>query len=301
MKFQVTLLILAVTLVFADTPDRTEPRRSVQYELTDNGVNFQLQANPQDDSTNSKITFIMQGTEQGFVTKFKYQSSEDKSIEYSTILLKAIEYVPTSSNGFTPGTDTPTQVFIPNQYNPVTVVVKQTGNVTTYDFTIQSSNGVLTVVGHVVTDYRTNGTVTYKPNSVKLDYIVRNWNYAATGSKIALESRLQTGDDVSERSDGSTDRVEITPSGNSRYKGAFIWIPTVDADGTTVNVLTSSFNKSPDQNVTNNGDVQYHIFHTFDTTNRVKVFNWDPSIGVTSNSCMVTLSIGLILVLAMLF
>lgn len=299
MKLQIALVILAISLSFAQ--DRLEPRRKVQYQINNDGVNFQMEAESADDSSNSKISFIMKGTSNGFFCNFKYESSKDRPLEYSANLLRIIEFVPKSGEAFNPSTDVPASVFVPNQYKKATVETKTSGTVTTYDFTLETSNGVFAVIGHIVTDTRRNGTVVYSPNSVKLDYLIRNWSYKQNGTKLALESRIQTKDDCRERREGSTDRVEINGNAGGRIKGTFTWKPTVDADGVSVDVLKTTLDKSPDQNVTRREDTEYRLFHTFNTVNRVKIFNWDPSIGATSSSTIVKLSLGMLLIVFTLF
>lgn len=297
MKFQTVLVILALTLAFAQdrngpgsqpSSPRTQPRRIVNYQVTGNGITFQMVANPADDSTNSKISFSMKGTQNGFFADFKYESSQTNPLMYSAIIYRILEFIPKVNPSFTPGVDTPVSYVIPNQYKSAVITVSTVGTATKYDFTLGTTDGLLTVVGHVVTDFTTNGTFLYTPNTVKLDYIISNWNYVANASKLALESRIQTGDDCKE------DNGQVQINSNAVIKGSFAWSPTVDADSATVNVLSSSIDKSSDQNVTREGETQFRVFHTFDTTNRVKVFSWDPTIGVTSNSGIISLSIGLL-------
>lgn len=295
MKTIFVAIFVALLMIACGQSTRIEPRRQVQYQLGES-VQFQMQAESADDETASKMHFTLKGTSSGLFTTFKYESNNGIPIEYKTLLTRIMEFVPKAGDAFSPLKDTPVQTFVPSLWKPATVSISTVNGVKVYEFTLETTNGVFAVIGHVVTDKFVNNTAVYSANSIKMDYLVKNWTYTQSGSKLALDSRVETSQECRE-SVTRGDRIEIDGRKDGKLFGSFQWKSTVDADGVSVPVLRSTMDRPPVSNTTSS-DSAFRVIHTFNTVSRVKFFNWDPTIGVTNSGIKPML--GFVLVLTLL-
>jgi hypothetical protein len=284
MKVSVTvLLLLFVALVFSNVADIDDdiPRRKVQYTVTGSGFQFQMQG--ENDKTESQMQLQVEANGDGIKYSYKFESNEGAPIEFQSRLTRILEFVP-KGDAYDPTADSPVQVFVPSQWKPAQLTTRTVNGGTIYDFLIDTTNGQFGLFGHVVTQKFSNSSATYTPNAVKLDYLVRNWTYASTGSKLALESFVDT--DVDCRNSDGQGRVDVDSRKDNKVKGNFGWKPFVNGDGTVYPVAATSFQKTG----SNGTRGSYRIYHTFQTKNRIQLFNWDPSIGVSAgNSVYVSL------------
>ncbi len=143
-----------------------------------------------------------------------------------------------------------------------------------------------------------DGETTLTPNSLKIDIVIENFPYTATDSSLALESRLKTKfhkeveSDTDEEAAGFTSGESAVSFGES---GFFSWADTADADGTTINVVTSTIlelEDDDDEDEKEEGDeeteTEEKMFFSFVTKGAAKIY-WDPRVGVVSEGTAVLL------------
>jgi len=196
---------------------------------------------------------------------------------------KLVEYNDTNGDGlFTQGVDTVLQVVSFNQLNWALGTESITsGSSTGYNITLTAlyEGGTIEIVAQVYnTGVVLSNGVPISPTEVKVDFIINNFPWNSTTSRLALFSAFG----------GVSSSAQVTRADNQttavQYKNAFAyftWASTATVDGSTVSVLSNqtSINSGAIQ------EVQLNYPHGSSITD-------DPIIGVGSGSVQNVPSLG---------
>lgn len=245
-----------------------ESKDKIEFEFkSDDSIEFQLKYKTESDSAEIEMKF-----------KVKFKS--------------IVEYL---ENGTTTGYQKGEEVFkykLEDQdFDDITYEMVTVDTVDTHIFSVSTSDGVFTAIIKISGSLALDGETTLTPNSLKIDIVIENFPYTAADSSLALESRLKTKfhkeveSDTDEEAAGFTSGESAVSFGES---GFFSWADTADADGTTIDVVTSTIIKledDDDEDEHEEGDeeteTEEKMFFSFVTKGAAKIY-WDPRVGVVS-------------------
>jgi len=293
-----------------DGPLPPPPRALPPPVQNTSGVAFTLQAT---DSSGSSISFSAQGLN-GFFSSLTYSAPGVQPITFLHSINRVFEFT-SSQAGYQYGVDQVVSQYLftppgPSGWLKPVVSNGTCGSGSIYNVTFQTADMIFKAVAHVVSQACTiNGAYVFSSNNIKLDFFVNNYPYQKSGTKIAVESRINTGAplvSVVGKQGAADPRVQVNTNGvGSSVVGAVTWVPWILADGNNVTVVQSSVSTPPPFMASSNpnppmktpapgplpsktgptpvtGPLDYRIFFTFNTVTPVKAFEWDPSVGAVS-------------------
>jgi hypothetical protein len=299
------LLLCGILAAVAGEPlsnDEDGKREKEKRELTfkNDKRKIEMKAENKIGKFKDKLEFQIEGRNKGLETRFRYKMDDKErkvDIGFRVKAYRVIEYkdVGEQGNGYQKGVDTEIKSvdiggkdkwgdFVASEEKNAAGDIVQVFSVTTVE--AASAEGTFGAVGRysAVPVTIVNNSVTYNlsPSSVKFDFLVKDWVYAAEGTSLAIEGRFKSKSKLKVKGDGKL----VAEEGEAAPK--FDWVSTVMADDKAIPVIaspvkpvTAADGEDPDKDL---GESDNKMYFSFITTSRVKTFNWDPEVGVAFHS-----------------
>jgi len=174
---------------------------------------------------------------------------------------------------YTPGTDTIVNSFTQPSFTDYADISPSSGDYT--GVSMSASDGMLGINMYVANSgtQLSNG-VSISANEMKFDVVMNNLTYTMNGTMLAFCASLSSEHTLTAQANGyGLVRGFTAPSGSGSATGYFTWTDTADSDNGTVNILATQ-------------DDSGNVYFTFTNngTSQPTMINWDPSVGVTSQS-----------------
>ena len=248
------------------------------------------------------------GTEDHIQLKFKVEEGSPQiKIEYSfendsthiessfrLQLYSIVEYKDngTQGDGYQSGVDTvigneSSYKLADQQWNNFEYAQSDVNGYTLYTVTASTVDGVVKLVLKLSTGIVDVNSTTLVPDSLKFDFEIHNFPYAANDSSLALVTKIKSesqqevqNDTTHEKAGFSSNEAEVNLGGNA----FFSWVQSALADGTSVPVVASSLvNTDNQESDLSEGEHSTKMSFAFIATNASDIV-WDPEVGVVSQS-----------------
>jgi len=221
--------------------DESHNEREVQVYLTDTHAEIESkhESGGVENSFKIEVTTGLDGLE--FKLEYETENSTlETEKEFEVEFDEIVEFIDDNGNGvYDEESDTDVQTMELVSFNPIAYRLVNTSNGDVHIFNVTSTDGVFTAMVYATGEFADiNGTVV-APTQVKIDVIIRDFNYIDDGSQLALKVKLEASgetsyDDTTEdEEDGrATDEVEIDFLVDG-MDGFFSWKETAEVDGVT--------------------------------------------------------------------
>ncbi len=219
--------------------DESHNEREVQVYVTDTLAEIESSREIGGVENSFKIEVIT-GLD-GLEFKLEYEtenSTLETEKEFEVGFEEIVEFIDSNANGvYDDESDTDVQILELVSFNPIAYRVANTADGDVHIFNVTSTDGVFTAMIYAAGEFADiNGTVV-APTQVKIDVIIRNFNYIDDGSQLALKVKLEASgeahyDDVTEdEEDGrATNEAEIDLVIEG-MDGFFSWKESAEIDG----------------------------------------------------------------------
>ncbi len=272
-----------------DKEEKDAYEREVEVEHEDDKV--QIKSELKNGENKDKIEFELK-QDDGVEFKLKYSTetaSNETEMKFKVKFRSIVEY---SENNSVVGYQDAEFVSMYKLKDQSFEPIAYTTGTNLHIFTLTTTDGVFTIIAKISGSISEDGNATLTPNSIKFDVILNNFPYTQSDSSLALETRLKT--EFERKIDADTDEEEAGFGSDETQvgfgtTGFFSWANTADADGTTVEVVTSSIMDLDDDDEKEHdleeGETTEKLWFSFIATNATKIF-WDPKVGVESQGTL---------------
>ncbi len=213
-------------------------------------------------------------------------SSQEAKFKYRVSFEKIIEYVDSTQTGFNGTQDIVSELEF-KQWDPIQYTVSNVNGVDVYVITATTSDQVFSLVIRISTSIIDLGNSTLTPNSVKIDVIINDYNYVNSNSSLAVKAKIKTESKL-EMDDETVEEAAGFVEGESQVgigllsAGFFSWADTAEADGVTVDVISSTLEDSSSEDTDlEENETSNKLYFSFMATNASSIV-WDPKVGVIS-------------------
>lgn len=257
---------------------------------------FKVESELKNGDTKDKIKLQFE-LEDEIEIELKYKSkSEDTETEfkYKVEFEEIIEYLETNGISGYQTNDTDLSRYEFDAWHDLVYQEELIDGVTVLTITATTADNVFTMVMRLSAGLLDLGQAILTPNSLKIDIIIENFDYVQHNSSLALKTKIKTEIEVEIKEDDTTveealglasDESQISLA-SALGNGFFSWAEIALADGTVIDVITSSLEEEDSDEKDEDDDVLGYksnrkIYFSFEANNATKIF-WDPKIGVVS-------------------
>ena len=294
------------------SPPMAGERRNVSFERDPSGNGIQFHARSSQLGVRDRINMLMHQSADGMRVKIDYQvmvknkanmDVDESKLQFKLRVYRLIEF--TGTDYFIPGNSTILQSYVlgaprTSQQGPSGAPWGPTTQATVQDGITSASMtcGPFTATGHVTpvavtqigADNRT--TVTYSPNTIKMDFSIVNfpWTNSSGSAKLALEVRVAANDKVKRQErQGQTlekdKKIMVGDVTTDAAVGLFDWFATADADGAEIQIHSTPLrplrpDDAPDMAPDVGMKEDVFVF-TFMTAAQPSAITWDPEVGMS--------------------
>jgi hypothetical protein len=221
--------------------DESRNEREVQVYLTDNLA--EIESSHEVDGVENSFEIEVSTGLDGLEFKLEYEtenSTLETEKEFEVEFEEIVEFIDDNGNGvYDDESDTDVQTMELVSFNPIAYRVVNTSDGDVHIFNVTTTDGVFTAMVYAAGEFADiNGTVV-APTQVKIDVIIKDFNYIDDSSQLALKVKLEVSgeahyDDVTEdEEDGrATDEAEIDLVVEG-MDGFFSWKEFAEIDGVT--------------------------------------------------------------------
>lgn len=274
-----------------DTEEAYE--REVQVEESDREWKIESELKNQEQKDKFEAEFkIGGGDEPELELKYATEaSSTETEMKYRVNFDQLIEFTDDGIAGYQDGNDTMVSSYELDkaEWNVIAYSTDTLNGSNVYTATATTADGIFTLVLKLSTGITKMNSTIVTPNAIKIDVIINGYNYQGNNTYLTLQTDIKTESETEfeEQSDDeehgfAQDESQIKVS-NLNATGFFSWVKTAQADGLTVDVISSYLNSIDDHDDDiEEGERHDIIFFTFDAQNPDKIV-WDPKIGVSND------------------
>lgn len=227
--------------------DESRNERNVQVYVTETTAEIEskLESNGTENSFKIEVAAGLNGLE----FKLEYETENttlETEKEFEVQFKEIVEFIDDNGNGvYDDESDTDVQTMELASFNPIDYRIVNTTNGDLHMFNVTTMDEVFTAIVYAAGEFADiNGTIV-APSQIKIDVIIRNFNYLNDTSQLALKVKLEVSgetsydDETEDEEDGRATNeaaIDLTVEG---MDGFFSWKESAEIDGITYPVNAS--------------------------------------------------------------
>ncbi len=234
-----------------DNDDSNEREVLVTVTDTHAEIESELEAGGIEDSFKIEVNVGGDGIE--FKVEFETETATNETErEFEVDFNELVEYLDVNDNGvYDEENDTEIQTVMLDSFEPIVYTIENTTDGPVHIFDVLTTDGVFGARIYATGNFaEVNGSV-IAPTQVKIDVMIRNFNFTEVDSQLALKVELSTSlettydDETEDEEDGrATDEVSVDVL-MTNLNGFFSWKESAEIDGVT-HMVNSSIHEVSD-------------------------------------------------------
>lgn len=276
-KIVVAVLFLCVAFSLAD--DRNDRyKRGLQVEI--NSKSVKVESAMRTGTSKDQLKFEMESDDE-FHVRMQYATSASRSMALMRFKGYAIiEYQGTGAfvNGSTPIVST----YRLRNWKSISCPNQKIGNATVYTCSATTTDNVFAAQVMFSTDLVATTNVTMRPTSTKISFVISNFPYRGTGTRLALVGKVYAGNAMIKREENESEekREGLVKSKEKQVKmgnmAFFSWLENAVCDNIACSVANTAMEKTGEE------DGEDRIIFSFLATSP-RIIDWDPKLGVSAD------------------
>ncbi|MHA1978229.1 MAG: hypothetical protein ACW98F_07110 [Candidatus Hodarchaeales archaeon] len=227
----------------------TANEREITVEMSDDGMELTIESQLKVGENEDEFEINVE-IEDGIEVELEYSTEVDDleaELEFKINFYSLLEYEDINDDGvFNETEDIIVQESLLEAFDPISYKVVNTD---THVIAINSTDGVFTCILYAVGEFASFDGTIVTPAEVKIDIIIKNFNYLSETSNLALYTRLEKEyeyeDETDDEKDGFAEGESALGTTMNAFKGFFSWVDSATIDG-VVQPVTASLHDEDD-------------------------------------------------------